>query len=114
MTSIRAVQSGSGGDIKFYGKKVYHKSHGDSADIPINDLGLKLMKDVWIKGMIIDPCLIPEVESMLTDWKLYENGWYISKFDNTHLYYYLSQIGSYGFHRPEALNYLKKYTKTKN
>ena len=52
-----------------------------------------------------------EVESMLTDWKLYENGWYISKFDNKHLYYYLSQIGSYGFHRPEALNYLKKYTK---
>ena len=108
MTNIRAVQSGSGGDIKFYGKKVYHNSHGDSGDIPINDLGLKLMKDVWIKGMIIDPCLIPEVESMLTDWKLYENGWYISKFDNTHLYYYLSQIGSYGFNRPEALNYLKK------
>ncbi len=111
MTSIRAVQSGSGGDIKFYGKKVYHNSHGDSADIPINDLGLKLMKDVWIKSMIIDPCLIPEVESMLTDWKLYENGWYISKFDNKHLYYYLSQIGSYGFNRPEALDYLKKYPK---
>ena len=111
MTNIRAAQSGSGGEIEFYGKKVYHSDYLDSGDITINDLGLKLMKDVWIKSMIIDPCLIPEVESMLTDWKLYENGWYISKFDNTHLYYYLSQIGSYGFNRPEALNYLKKYTK---
>ena len=111
MTSIRAAQSGSSGDIKFYGKKVYHNSHGDSRDITINDLGLKLMKDVWIKSMIIDPCLIPEVESMLTDWKLYENGWYISKFDNKHLYYYKTQIGSYGFNRPEALDYLKKYIK---
>ena len=43
------------------------------------------------------------------NWNLYENGWYISKFDNKHLYYYKAQIGSYGFNRPEALNYLKKY-----
>ena len=113
MTSIRAVQSGSGGDIKFYGKKVYHNSHGDSGDIPINDLGLKLMKDVWIKSMIIDRSYYSELESMLTDWKLYENGWYISKYDNKDLYYYLSQIGSYGFYRPEALNYLKYQKKTK-
>ena len=54
MTSIRAAQSGSSGDITFYGKKVYHNSHGDSRDITINDLGLKLMKDVWIKCMIIE------------------------------------------------------------
>ena len=27
MTKIRAAQSGSSGDIKFYGKKVYHNSH---------------------------------------------------------------------------------------
>ena len=106
MTSIRAAQR-EWGEITFYGKKVYHS--WDRGDITINDLGLKLMKDVWIKWMVIDQ--IPEVESMLTDWKLYENGWYISKFDNKHLYYYLSQIGSYGFNRPEALNYLKKYTK---
>ena len=109
MTSIRAAQSGSTGEIEFYGRKVYHG--WDRGDLTINDLGLKLMKDVWIKWMVIDPCLIPEVESMLTDWKLYEKGWYISKFDNKDLYYYLSQIGSYGFYRPEALNYLKKYTK---
>ena len=113
MTSIRVAQSGRGGDIIFYGKKVYHGDHLDKGDITINDLGLKLMKDVWIKSMIIDPSYYSEVESMLTDWKLYENGWYISKFDNKNLYYYLSQIGSYGFYRPEALNYLKKYPKKK-
>ena len=111
MTSIRVAQSGSGGDIKFYGKKVYHGDCYCRGDITINDLGLKLMKDVWIKQNITDASYYSVVDSMLTDWKLYENGWYISKFDNTHLYYYLSQIGSYGFHRPEALNYLKKYTK---
>ncbi len=111
MTSIRAAQSGSSGEITFYGRKVYHGDYLDSGDLTINDLGLKLMKDVWIKSMIIDPSYYSEVESMLTDWKLYENGWYISKFDNKNLYYYLSQIGSYGFYRPEALNYLKKYTK---
>ena len=111
MTSIRAAQSGSGGDVKFYGKKVYHSDYLDKGDITINDLGLKLMKDIWIKENIIDQSYYSEVESMLTDWKLYENGWYISKYDNKDLYYYFSQIGSYGFNRPEALNYLKKYTK---
>ena len=111
MTSIRAVQSGSGGDIKFYGKKVYHGDCYCRGDLTINDLGLKLMKDVWIRSMVKDPSYYSAVESMLTDWKLYEKGWYISKFDNKDLYYYFSQIGSYGFYRPEALNYLKKYTK---
>ena len=111
MINIRAAQSGSGGDIEFYGKKVYHSDYLDSGDITINDLGLKLMKDVWIKQYIKDPSYYSEVDSMLTDWKLYENGWYVSKFDNKNLYYYLCQIGSYGFNRPEALNYLKKYTK---
>ena len=109
MTSIRASQSGSSGDIKFYGKKVYHG--WDRGDLTLNDLGLKLMKDVWIKWMIKDPSYYSEVESMLTDWNLYEKGWYISKYDNKDLFYYLGQIGSYGFNRPEALNYLKKYTK---
>ena len=111
MTSIRAVQSGSGGDIIFYGKKVYHGDCYCRGDLTINDLGLKLMKDVWIKQNITDASYYSVVDSMLTDWKLYENGWYISKYDNKDLYYYFSQIGSYGFNRPEALNYLKKYTK---
>lgn len=109
MTSIRAAQSGSGGDIKFYGKKVYHR--WDRGDITINDLGLKLMKDVWIKSMIKDPSYYSAVDSMLTDWKLYENGWYISKYENKHLFYYLSQIGNFGFHPPNTLDCLKKYIK---
>ena len=61
--------------------------------------------------MIKDPSYYSAVESMLTDWKLYENGWYISKYDNKDLYYYFSQIGSYGFHRPDTLDCLKKYIK---
>tara|TARA_X000000368_G_scaffold202284_1_gene159655 strand:- start:1618 stop:1950 length:333 start_codon:yes stop_codon:yes gene_type:complete len=109
MTSIRAAQSGSSGDIKFYGKKVYHG--WDRGDITINDLGLKLMKDIWIKQNIKDPSYYSSVESMLTDWKLYENGWYISKYDNKHLFYYKTQMGNYGSNRPRTLDCLKKYTK---
>tara|TARA_X000000368_G_C22530311_1_gene493178 strand:+ start:84 stop:416 length:333 start_codon:yes stop_codon:yes gene_type:complete len=109
MTILRAAKNGCGTYIKFYGKKIYHK--WDRGDITINDLGLKLMRDKWIKQNITDPSYYSAVESMLTDWKLYENGWYISKFDNKHLYYYKTQIGSYGCNRPEALDYLKKYIK---
>ena len=81
---LRAAKNGCSGDIRFYGKKVYHE--WDRGDITVNDLGLKLMKDIWIKQNIKDPSYYSAVESMLTDWKLYENGWYISKFDNKHLY----------------------------
>ena len=72
MTVIRAAKNGYGSDIKFYGKKVYHK--WDRGDITISDLGLKLMRDKWIKRNIKDPSYYFAVESMLTDWKLYENG----------------------------------------
>ena len=111
MTSIRAVQSGSGGDIIFYGEKVYHGDCYCRGDLTINDLGLKLMKDVWIKQNIKDASYYSVVDSMLTDWKLYENGWYISKYDNKHLFYYFTQMGSYGLHRPDTLDCLKKYIK---
>lgn len=109
MTMLRAAKNGCGTDIKFYEKKVYHK--WDRSDITINDLGLKLMKDIWIKQNIIDPSYYSEVESMLTDWKLYENGWYISKYDNKHLFYYKTQMANYGCDRPRTLDCLKKYTK---
>ena len=102
---LRAAKNGCGSDIKFYGKKVYHK--WDRSDITINDLGLKLMRDKWIKQNITDPSYYSAVESMLTDWKLYENGWYISKYDNKHLFYYKTQMGNYGSYKPEALKYLK-------
>ena len=102
---LRAAKNGCSSDIRFYGKKVYHK--WDRGDITISDLGLKLMKDIWIKENIKDISYYSAVESMLTDWKLYENGWYISKYDNKHLFYYLCQMGNYGFHRPDTLNCLK-------
>ena len=45
------------------------------------------------------------------DCELYENGWYLPYGDgykNKHLFYYLVQMGNYGSHRPEALDYLSK------
>ena len=102
MTVIRAAKNGYGSDIKFYGKKVYHK--WDRGDITISDLGLKLMRDKWIKRNIKDLSYYSAVESMLTDWKLYENGWYISKYDNKKLFYYKCQMGC---RRPDTLDCLK-------
>jgi len=99
---LRAAKNGCSSDIKFYGKKVYHK--WDRGEKTINDLGLKLMKDIWIKQNIKDPSYYSAVESMLTDWKLYEHGWYISKYDNKKLFYYKCQMGC---RRPETLNCLK-------
>tara|TARA_B100001094_G_C17549544_1_gene493051 strand:- start:107 stop:421 length:315 start_codon:yes stop_codon:yes gene_type:complete len=103
---LRAAKNGGSNDIKFYGKKVYHD--WDRGEITKNDLGLKLMKDIWIKQNIKDPSYYSAVDSMLTDWKLYENGWYISKYDNKHLFYYKTQMGNYGSHRPDTLDCLKK------
>ena len=100
---LRAAKNGCSSDVRFYGKKVYHK--WDRGDITINDLGLRLMKDIWIKQNIKDTSYYSAVESMLTDWKLYENGWYISKYDNKKLFYYKCQMGNY--RRPYTLDCLK-------
>ena len=47
------------------------------------------------------------VEDMLADWILYENGWHVGYpeegYKSPELFYYLCQIGSSGFHRPNAL-----------
>ena len=54
---------------------------------------------------------LDKVLKLFTDWQLYENGWYIPYGDgykNEHLWYYLTQMGNYGSHRPKELEYLSK------
>ena len=55
---------------------------------------------------VVDPNLVKDVQIMLTDWDLYENGWYVSSFKNTQLFYHLCQIGI--SKRPIELNYFNQ------
>ena len=103
---IRSARNGCSSEINFHGKKIYHDwDHG----IPISSLGIKLCKIKWIENKVTDESKLNKVIHLFIDWELYENGWYIPYGDgykNKHLFYYLQQMGDYGGHRPEALEYL--------
>ena len=102
--SLRFAKNGRACDVVWKGKKILH--NWDQGDINMDYLGPQLNKDKWINDNIKDISMIDSVKEMLIDWKLYENGWYVYKYDNKNLYYYLTQIGDSGFYRPEALKYL--------
>ena len=102
--SLRFAKNGRACDVVWKGKKILH--NWDQGDINMDYLGPQLNKDKWINDNIKDISMIDSVKEMLIDWKLYENGWYVYKYDNKNLYYYLTQIGYSGFYRPEALKYL--------
>lgn len=99
---IRAALNGCNEDIYFLKRKLYCNSDkGISKDI----LGNKLDKEAYIRENITDQVHFDEVNKMLVDWELYENGWFVGTYDNTHLFNYRCQLGSNT--RPKALNYLK-------
>ena len=102
--SLRFAKNGCNIDVVWKGKKILH--NWEKGDINMDYLGSQLNKDKWINDNIKDISMIDSVKEMLIDWKLYENGWYVYKYDNKNLYYYLTQIGSFGLYRPEALKYL--------
>ena len=99
---INNAKNGYSKNIKFFGKLVYY-SWSDNSNISL--LGKKLDKDILIKNNIIDKCNISSVQYLLTDWELYENGWFIRTYRNPHLFYYKCDIGTNSY--PPALNYLK-------
>ena len=37
---------------------------------------------------------VDEVQKMLVDWELYENGWFIVGYSNNHLFNYRCQLGN--------------------
>tara|TARA_B100000767_G_C19568477_1_gene452184 strand:- start:325 stop:657 length:333 start_codon:yes stop_codon:yes gene_type:complete len=106
--SLRRAKNGTGGEIKFCNKYVYHE--WDSGRYTMETLGRKMNKTVWIHDSVED---VPNwkhvcsVEIMLTDWTMYENGWVVKGDQNQHLFYYKCQIRNYGDKRPQALEYLK-------
>ena len=103
---IRAALNGCNEDIYFLKRKLYCNSdNGISDGISKDILGNKLDKEAHIRENITDQVYFDEVNKMLLDWELYENGWFVGTYDNIHLFNYRQQLGSNT--RPKALNYLK-------
>jgi len=105
---IRAAKNGCASEITFKGKKVYYDR--DDSEIPKSYLGEKLDKTSFLKEILIDESQLPDIEKLMVDWVLYENGWYLlydDGYKNQHLFYYLTQIGRYGHYRPKELEYFK-------
>ena len=95
---LRQAKNGCNNTIKFQGKEVYFDYSNEDTTL----LGDKMDKSDYLNS-IVDPKLFDDVQEMLTDWDLYENGWYVSSSNNTQLFYYLCQIGI--SKRPIELNY---------
>jgi len=105
--TIRIGKNGCGSEVYFRGKKVYfHWENSCNSSI----LGKKLDKTVYIKANIVRPdneLDLSEVSKLMMDWQLYENGWLVTNYKNKNLFYYLTQMGDYGYHRPAELKLFK-------
>ena len=102
MEKLRRALNGCAGPISLNGIPIYHNwSKGEDYSI----LGQPLNKDNWIRENIKNPDDYDAVWTMLADWVLFENGWFIADYTNKNLYYYKTQIT---YNRPDALEYIKK------
>lgn len=108
---LRAAKNGCGSHITFKHPNGTHKVYHDwDIGISKSSLGKKLDKREFLSTKV-DECNLEDVEKLMEDWHLYENGWYVvyreGGYKNKHLFYYLSQIGNYGSYRPKELEYFK-------
>lgn len=102
---LRRALNGYNEKISLMGIPVYNDwMVGQEYDI----LGNRLDKKQWIIDNISEEDKYEAISFMLVDWYLYENGWFIASYKNKHLYKYLCQIGNWGNHRPEELEYFIK------
>lgn len=108
MTNIlRNAKNGCNGNIRFFNQPVYY----ETTYCPTNtmeELGKKTNKKEWVNQHLTDMTKRTDVEKLLVDWELYENGWFVSGWSNKHLFYYRCQIGNYGDFKPKALDFLEK------
>jgi hypothetical protein len=100
---IQEAKNGCASVITFREKKVFYS--WDSG-ISKSSLGTKLDKTEYLKANV-NESNFNSVQKLMIDWELYENGWFINSYNNKHLFYYLTQIGNYGMHRPIELDYFK-------
>tara|TARA_B100000795_G_C22717718_1_gene406165 strand:- start:574 stop:963 length:390 start_codon:yes stop_codon:yes gene_type:complete len=104
---IRNAKNGCNTEVKFRGKKVYYTWEVWDTGIAFSMLGNELDTEDFVKNQITDESYLGSVQNLLVDWKLYENGWLVDKYQNQHLFYYLCQMGNYGRYRPKELEYFK-------
>ena len=101
---LNAAKNGCSSKIKFHDKYVYYDW---ITGITKEELGIEILLDEYIKLNVLEEH-INKVKKMMVGWKLYENGWYFnSGEENVDLFYYLTQMGDYGNHRPDELKYFK-------
>lgn len=102
---LKIAINGCNNEVKFNQKPVYYNW---SEGIEKSTLGNKLDKIEYLKSLLTDQNKINLIIDLFSDWELYENGWLVNNTNNPRLFYYLSQIGNYGYNRPTELNYLNK------
>ena len=102
---LKIAINGCNNEVKFNQKLVYYNW---SEGIEKSTLGNKLDKIEYLKSLLTDQNKINLIIYLFSDWELYENGWLVNNTNNPRLFYYLCQIGNYGYNRPTELNYLNK------
>ncbi len=105
-TKIRLAKNGCSSPVYFHGKAIYKKCEL-LAHHTLSDLGPPTDKNAWIEANLADPSKRADVERLLVDWELYENGWLVTGDSNTRLFLHKCQIGDHGYHKPDALVFLK-------
>jgi hypothetical protein len=103
MSEIRRALNGCNGEIKFDKLYVYHQ--WDGAAHTMSELGPKMDKSSWVTEHVVDAKHVNDVKKMLVDWELYENGWLVVGYSNSHLFSYRCQLGN--SQEPNALQYLQ-------
>ena len=102
---LQRASNDNGNEVSFMKKPVYFIWHDGNPPLVYST---KLDKKQWITDNITHKKYLQEVDFMLIDWELYEGGWVITSFDNTHLFNHLCQIGNEACNPPKQLEYFKK------
>lgn len=109
MSELSKAKDGCNGEVLLADKCVYYE--WERGGYTISELGTKMDKKTWINEHIVNTKHEDDIQKMLVDWELYENGWFITGYSNNHLFNYLCQLGSYP--EPKALEYIIGYLDVK-
>lgn len=88
---MKQAKTGTGTVVVFNGLPVYYDFSESNGP---NILGPENEKTKWIDSMSNDPDSQESLNLLLTDWKLYERGWFVFDTDDNRLFNYLCQIGN--------------------
>lgn len=104
--TIRNGKNSTNVNIKFFNKDVFFKTNYCPTH-EIEYLGEIQDKNKWIEEHITDFSKKIDIDHLLIDWELYENGWFVPRDLNNELWNYKCEIGTCGYSVPKLLVYLK-------